>query len=191
MRAKVLVITMGMMLVSLRCWSQGTILFCNQGPGLSALVLDVDGKPVAPNPDYRATLYAGFTDGSATEVATTSFTSPGVFGEGQPPVALEFFPSTTPFVYLQVKTWSTMGGHYTSWDQATGGAAGIPGQSSGFLFQARLGDPLAVPPVEPSPLYGLTSFNFWGPPIPEPSTYALMAMGLGCLGWMGWRKGRS
>jgi hypothetical protein len=186
MRVKMLVITMGLTLLCLRCWSQGTILFCNQGSGLSALVLDVDGKPVAPNPDYRATLYAGVTPGDRLPVATVSFTSPGVFGEGQSPVTLEFIPSTTPFVYLAVKTWSTVGGRYSTWEGASAGADGIPGRSSGFQFQARLGDPLAVPPVEPSPLYGLTSFNFWGEPIPEPSTYALMAMG---LGWLGWRRG--
>jgi len=101
-----------------------------------------------------------------------------------------YFFSTESF--LAVPSTATGGGGYAwlqvrAWDARIGStyeevaALGIGGYGESPLFYAPGGDPFVIPATPPGPLIGLQSFSLR--PVPEPSTWALLALGGLVLGW--------
>jgi hypothetical protein len=107
--------------------------------------------PMTPTTVFRTGAGAGFV------VAAGSAAVPGAPGGG----------SAT----LQLRVWENLGGTVTSYAQAASG--GLLHGSSELFTVANLGDLTASPPTTPPNLIGLQSFSL----IPEPSTYALLALG--------------
>jgi hypothetical protein len=161
---------------------QGTLLLRNFGDGVNAPIYDLNGDLLAPLPNYRVALYGGGFD-SLEPLGYASLVSPGFFGTSEPITI-----PNPPLFWLQIRMWdSNMGSSYEE-VRITGG---ITARSEAFVAPYPLGDPTKDPPVPAPELLGLKSFTFPVANIPEPSTYALLAMGMGWLGWMGWRRGKS
>ena len=82
--------------------------------------------------------------------------------------------SVPPFGYawLQVRAWDA--GLGATYEEVT--ALGIGGYGASPLFYAQGADPTALLPITSGPLIGLQSFSLL-PVVPEPSTWALLALG--------------
>ena len=158
-------------------WSQGTIQFCNSTPGVYAPVLDWWTKELlAPDPNLVVALYMGNGVSSLQPVASTRFTSPGIFGEGKPAVTVaEYAPGDR--VFFEVRVWDSQGGKFPSYESAVSWAYHV---RTGVAGEVTLGD--ASSPLGAPELIGLRSFVF---PvlIPEPSSWAMLGLGLGVLGF--------
>jgi hypothetical protein len=75
------------------------------------------------------------------------------------------------WAWLRVRAWDArLGGTYE-----TVAALRMGGCGESSLFYAQGNNPLAVPPDIPAPLLGLQSFSL-APIIPEPATWALLAL---------------
>jgi hypothetical protein len=77
---------------------------------------------------------------------------------------------------VQMRAWTAASGN--SWDEAIANPAGEIGSSNVNLSHPT-GDPTASPPGTPVNLAGLTPFQMQA--VPEPSTWALLALGVGAL----------
>jgi len=101
--------------------------------------------------------------------------------ERGPVVIRSVLPWVEP-AWLQVRAWDTQLG--ATYEEVV--ALGLGGYGESPLFQATGSDPFDYKAV-PAPLIGLESFRL-RPVIPEPSTWALIAVGGGVLVWMTRRK---
>jgi len=164
----------------LMAYGQGAISFRNVGSGaggttINARVFAEDGTTALAGTGYSIQLWygpAGTPAGSLTALASPILT----FNTG----AAAGYTSTAPTVQipgvaiggvatLMWRVWDNLGGTVTSYAAAT-----RKGESSPFQ-SAPLGDnlnPATIPVMQ-----GLTSFSL----VPEPSTYALLALGAGAL----------
>jgi len=165
----------------------------NHNFGVDAPVFDDLGQPLE-GPNYLVELWGGATAESlAPTLAAFSrdrviipFGMNGYFidrdldGSGLSTV-FSVPPISVPS-WLQVRAWDArLGATYQ--DVVALGQGGY-GESS--LFQAIGSDPFSFPPNIPAALIGLQSFSLR--PIPEPSTWALLALsGASCLVWR-WRR---
>jgi hypothetical protein len=160
--------------------------------GINAPILDWNGVLLWGD-QWKVELYGGPTVDSLTPVTAsqnparryiTSLKIPGYFSahleEGD--ATVRSVPSGAT-AWLQVKVWDADLG--LSYEEAAAKDRGGYGQS--ITFQAMGGSLEAL--QVPGPLLGLQSFSVLQP-IPEPSTYALMAMGLAWLVY-GIRSSRS
>jgi len=86
------------------------------------------------------------------------------------------------WAWLQVRAWDARLG--STYEDVV--ALGIGGYGESPLFYAQGSDPFDYKAL-PAPLIGLESFRL-RPVIPEPSTWALIAVGGGVLVWMTRRK---
>jgi hypothetical protein len=126
---------------------------------------------------YTAALYGGATADNLSLVATTTFrtqTATTVAGTIAPPAAA---PSVTGVpagsqAYLQLRVWNNNGGAVATWDDAVAQGR-VRGQSAVFQSAFALGGGAVTIPN----LQGLESFSL----VPEPSIFALGALGLGAL----------
>jgi hypothetical protein len=159
-------------------FGQGALFFSNLGssPGglVNAKIFDVDGTTALEGTGFTAQLFYG-ADGTPAGSLTPLASPVNNFNTG--PLAGYF--SDSPAVQIpgvangstaaiQLKVWSNAGGTITDFDTAT-----VRGQSE--VLAITLGDnqnPTTIPRLE-----GLTSFSL----VPEPSTYALLALGAGAL----------
>jgi hypothetical protein len=162
-------------------YAQGTVNFNNRVVGVVvAQIYDVDGTTGLAGTGYTAQLFGGAQGTAADQL--TALTPATDFRTGN---AAGFINSPGAVVVtgvagggtatLQVRAWDNQGGTLTSFDDAM--AAGAAYGSSDPFDVAGLGDPSASPPTTPPNLVGLTSFSL----VPEPSTYALLALGAGAL----------
>ena len=169
-------------------FSQATFVFANFHPNLSganvnAPVFDAGGNRLFGN-NYVAVLYGGPTMESlqlAREGASSMAPVPiiriengqaGYFGTGHF-VRLDTVPSEG-YAWLQVRAWDNrLGATYE--DVAALGLGGY-GQSPLFYTYGGGIDPDGRPS---QPLRGLQSFSL----VPEPGTWALLALGAGALFW--------
>jgi hypothetical protein len=164
--------------------AQGTIIFSNKGPGLYAPITSYwDGSLLPAGNQYTVELWVGNGADSLRPVIQTHLSSPGVFGEGLPPVSVPGLPAGLP-VAFQVFAWDNRGG--TVNDKETAQSKMLLGLSAVygpvFLGDAD-GDPAA--PI----LAGLQSF--WVPDVvPEPSVWALMLSGLAGVACCTYRRRR-
>jgi hypothetical protein len=169
--------------------AQATFGFFNYvaSVGLDAPVFDSEGNRVFGT-NYLAVLYGGpsvdslqlATDGNSSmdpqPIIRIINGQAGYFGQGGF-VTIDNVPSGG-YAWLQVRAWDArLGATYE--DVARLGLGGF-GESS--LFYTYGGDLIAT--GRPSqPLRGLQSFSL----VPEPSTWALLAAGVGFLFWR-WRR---
>lgn len=161
-------------------FAQGTVNFNNNVPGAPAPVFDVDGTTRLEGTDYLAQLFAGPDPdslsawGAALSFRTglgAGFFNPSSSPEGASRSIGTVAPGST--ANIEVRVWQTVGGTHTSYDSAFAGGA-LTGRSAVFtVVTGGAGDP----PSLPANLVGLTSFSL----VPEPSTYALLALGAAAL----------
>lgn len=166
---------------SLAALAQGTVNFNNSPAtvgGSGAPIFDADGTTRLAGTGFLAILYAGPAANALAPIgATLSFRTgagAGFFNTtGQdtsraiPTVALGAVAT------IQVRAWDNSSGLYATWDAASAAGAKV-GQSA--IFTVKTGGD-GSPPALPANLVGLTSFNL----VPEPATYALLALGAGAL----------
>lgn len=169
---KLIALAIGVSLIGVSMYGQGTIDFKNLAPGLNAPVFLANGTTKAPaGSAYTVELLAGLTAGSLSPVATASFAAPGIFLGGIKPLT-GIAANQLPF--FQVRAWDNASGTITSYANALN-----RGESAIWQLPASapLGDPSASPPRPPPGLQGMTSFSI----VPEPATFALLALGAGAL----------
>lgn len=172
-------VTLAVCLVSgFTAWAQGTVTFANAAPGVNAPVFDIDGTTRLAA-GYAADLWygpAGITANDVNNVGLISLglavpfrtgASAGYFLGG----AVTFPAGTTGPASLQVRAWKLVDGATWAAANAANGGAGV-GVSQ--VIQAVL----VNAPTPPNNMVGLASFNM---AVPEPSTFALGALGLAGL----------
>jgi len=160
-------------------FAQGTVNFNNSPAavgGTGAPVFDVDGTTRLAGTAYLAQLFAG-VDANSLQPYGAALTFRTGAGAG-------FFNTTGvdtsraittvapgAVATIEVRAWEAAGG--TTYDSAVAGG-----------FKAGISSAITVttggagsPPSLPANLVGLTSFSL----IPEPSTYALLALGAAAL----------
>ena len=169
---KKLIALVGIVAVSMSAYGQGSINFVNAGPGFQAPVSQFDGSPIPVGNGFTAELLGGVDAGSLVAIAPTSvnWISLGFFNGGIRTVE-GVAPGSTAF--LQVQVWENAGGTIASYAEAQG--AGVQYGASDVWQSAALGG--GSPPAAPPTLVGMTSFSL----LPEPSTFALLALGAGAL----------
>jgi len=164
-------------MASLAAVAQGTLNFSNLPGTVSpagAPIFNVDGTTKLAGAGYLCAIYAGPSAGSLVAIgATLPFRTGAGAGfldtsSGSARTVPTVAPGGTAFV--QVKAWDST---FATYDAALA-AGGKYGASS--VFQVVTGGS-GTPPSLPSNLVGLTSFNL----VPEPATYALLALGAGAL----------
>jgi hypothetical protein len=151
---------------------QGQVNFINFKTGvLDGRVNDADGNP-ADN-TYLAQLFAAAPGGSSFEAVgdPVAFIAQGVVSGGVVTIPASIIPTAGGAVDLQLRSWAASDG--AQWADLSG--VYTAGQSDTFSLGAT-GDGGQVPPVD---LVGLTASQMQV--VPEPSTWALMALGLGAL----------
>lgn len=170
---KKLIALVGIMAVGMTAYGQGLVNFANLGAGWSAPINQLDGSPVPAGGGFTAELLAGADAGSLVAVTptTSNWVVPGLFNGGVVTIPGQA-PLSTPM--LQVVVWENAGGTILSYADAQ--AAGVQHGASAIWTAAALGG-AGTPPGPPSSLIGMTSFSL----VPEPSTYALLALGAAAL----------
>jgi hypothetical protein len=151
---------------------QGTVNFQTTGGGVNAQVLTAAG--VGADNTYFGQLFAGPTADSLLPMgAPRAFLAQGYFG---PQAVTIDNISAGGAAFVQLRAWASANG--STWDAATSQAVYEAGMSP-ILSLSSTGNPLAEPPGTPVNLVGLQGFQM--EVIPEPSTWALLALGLGAL----------
>lgn len=165
-------------MASLASLAQGTLNFSNLPGTVSpagAPIFDADGTTKLAGAGFLAALYAGPSAGSLVAIgATLPFRSGAGAGfldtsSGSARTVPTVAPGVAAFV--QVVAWDASAGATYEAAVAAGGKHG-----SSSVFQVTTGG-AGTPPGLPANLVGLTSFNL----VPEPATYALLALGAGAL----------
>jgi hypothetical protein len=172
--------------ISSSAYSQATYAFFNyeSSVNLDAPVFDAQRNRLFGN-NYVALLYGGPTMedlqvAKEGDLITSMNPVPflrivngqaGYFARS-PEVTITTVPAGE-FAWLQVRAWDNRLG--STYDEVA--RLGIGGFGASSLFQARGGDTMGV--ILPQPLLGLESFNL----VPEPGTWALLALGSGILFW--------
>jgi hypothetical protein len=164
-------------------YAQGTITF------FSANQVFMPGGTVGVGAGYTAGLF--LANDRNTALGTTTFLTAG--GEGYldaKDFAVPGFATGTSNARYVVRVWDSTAASYSA--QATGfrgefdGTANT-GTGTGFT-SGSLGGPVAGSPPALPPDLGPNFLSFSLVPVPEPSTYALGALGLGALAMMRRRK---
>lgn len=159
---------------------QGTVNFINFSVNPA-----IDGRVTAAAGGLVGTSYWGqlFAGGSADSLAAVGV--PVAFrnnSSGNPTGIVNGGSVTIPGIaaggaaFVQLRAWAAASG--SSWEAAAANPTGEIGMS-GVVSLAATGNPTASPPGTPVALVGLTPFSLQI--VPEPSTWALLALGLGAL----------
>ena len=157
---------------------------------VDAPVYDSLGTPLAGD-QYRAELWGSATPDSLTPLLDINqgftrvivpFGTGGYFSSGTSYLSVLAVPPGG-YAWLQVRAWDARLG--ATYEEVA--ALGIGGLGESPLFYAQGRNPLLTPPDLPGPLIGLQSFNL-RPIVPEPSTWALLALGGAAVWWAVRRK---
>jgi hypothetical protein len=175
---KKLIAMVGLVAVGLSAYGQGTVLFQNVGPGLNAPVTQTSGVLVPAGNSFTAELLVGGTADALTPVAgTTGFAQAGYFLGGTKTLD-GFAPGAQPF--FQVRVWENFGGTILTYDAAVAAGGAQYGNTTFQLGNGQAGSASlggGSPPLPAPALVGMTGFSL----VPEPSTYALLALGAAAL----------
>lgn len=159
-------------------------IFANNIGGIDAPVFDASGNRLSGS-NYLALLYGGPTADSLSvawnenglPMSPVPFTATlggqaGYFYNGA-----VFVPDVPAYTYawLQVRAWDAR--IAPSWEEAV--TLGLGGYGESDVFRRLGGNACSLPPVAPSPLFGLRSFSL----VPEPSPLALSLLGGRVAGW--------
>lgn len=153
--------------------AQGLVDFRNRITGTidAAVFRDTVGGTLLSGANFVANLWYGTTAGSLAPIADVAApfrtgTGAGYWNAGTD--STRVLPGIAPgsTVFLQVRVWDSATG--ATYDLAKA-AGGLWGDSNVFSVTAGGGSP----PTAPAALVGLNQFAL----VPEPSTYALMALG--------------
>ena len=166
--------------LSVGAFAQGTVVFSNTQNALGvpggAPVFDVGGVVRLEGAAYLAQLFAGPNADSLQPwgVDPSPFRTgagAGFWNPGADSTRIICTVAPGAVATIVVRAWEAAGG--TSFDAAK--AAGAKwGESTAFTVTTG---GVGSPPSLPAPLVGLTSFSL----VPEPSTYALLALGAAAL----------
>jgi hypothetical protein len=149
--------------------------------------IDYTGWPLLVGTGFSVALYAGvpgqFEPEMFTQMAVTTFrTQSSLGGFLQPPSSPVIIPwviANNEPIGFQLRAWNNQGGTVNTWAAALAYPYSQAGYSDVFIVPVSTG-------MVPSLLVGLTSFNLIGF-VPEPSAYALLAVGT-LVVWAGRRK---
>src|SRR5688572_8474779 len=164
---KVAILAMSLLAAAVS-YGQGTVNFANAGATFSAPITDVDGTTRLAGSRYMAELLAGTSASSLAPVgsATPLLSGGGAgFVNGGVVTIATVAPGATAF--FQVRAWDTTRGNTYALAQAAGAGYGFSN-----IFSGPTGG-VGTPPSSPTSLAGLQAFSL----VPEPSTYALLALG--------------
>lgn len=156
--------------------------------GVHAPVYDWNGQLLAGE-HWRAEVYGGLAPTSLSPLidyydfktrAIVPFYRPGYFQEprsGADVYSVLDVPCGG-WAWLQVKVWDVRLG--ATYEEAS--ALNLGGYGESNIFYADGGNPCHVMPTPSGPLLGLQSFSVLQQ-VPEPSVWALLALGFGGLSW--------
>jgi hypothetical protein len=175
---KLLLATAVCTLVALSAAAQGTVDFRNRITGtLDVPVYGLDGVTKLGDANYVAQLYFAATQtgpfAAVTDAASVfrTGTGAGYWNAGADSTRTLAGIAGGASVWLQVRVWDSTKG--TSFETAQSNGS-LVGQSAAFSITAGGG---GSPPGPPNAMIGMTSFSL----VPEPSTLALLGLGLGAL----------
>lgn len=139
--------------------------------------LSTGGTPTLINQDFNTAFYGG-TDSSSLTLLASFLLSNGtaihdnIFGLGTfvDPAGKIYTFSTLSSVFVQVQAWT---GNFISYNAAVAGGSPAA-QSPVFL------NPVGLAPSGPAELFGMPAMVLG---VPEPSTFALIGVGLLALLW--------
>jgi hypothetical protein len=155
-------------------FAQGTVTFSTLHGAGAGRVFIPTGEPAAAG--YFGQLYAEI-GGSFTPVGVpVEFgvgTFPGFLAGGE--VRIDGI-APGGAANLQLRAWAQATG--SSWEEASANPAGVVGSSPTLVLGAT-GNPTLEPPGLPVDLTAIQGFTM--EVVPEPSTWALLALGLGAL----------
>jgi hypothetical protein len=130
------------------------------------------------NSAYYGQLFAGPDANSLAPVGVAVLFLDGA-GAGIVSGGTVNIPTVTPAggpAAVQLRAWAAASG--ADWAEASSNPAGIFGESN-IVLLGSTGNQAGSPPSTPSDLVGLQPFSLTL--VPEPSTWALLALGLGAL----------
>jgi hypothetical protein len=173
-----------LMILAQSAFSQATFFFRNfYDEELDAPVFDAAGNRLSGD-NYVAVLYGGPTPDSLElanagvgSMSPVPFTATFRGQAGYFSRAGQLNLSNVPelgYAWLQVRVWDTRIG--PTYDEVA--RLGLGGYGQSALFYTYGGEGI-VPGIPPQPLRGLESFSL----VPEPATWALLALGTGILFW--------
>lgn len=159
--------------------------------GLDAPVLDWQGNRLV-GAEWRIELFGGpAPDSLSPAIAldkgsrlTTGFYAPGYFRGASSQLGVVCTPNDYPWAWLQVRVWNA--GLGTTYEEVRAGELGGYGESSVFFARGGFYEG-ATTPWPPEPLLELQSFTV-RQIVPEPSSWALLAVGGLGLWWARWRS---
>jgi hypothetical protein len=166
-------------------FAQGTVTFNNSATALGvpggAPVFDTDGTTRLSGAGFVAELWAGPDANSlqpwGAQAPFRSGTGAGFWNPGTD--ATRIIGNVTPgaAATVVIRAWETAGGTIASWTAAVAGGV-KRGESAAIVVPVTGGVVVGGnPPTFPAALTGLTSFSL----VPEPATYALLALGAAAL----------
>jgi hypothetical protein len=178
---KLALITVASLMVATCAFAQGTINFNTRvGSEVVVQVFMPDGTTPLDGAGFTAQLFggpAGSDAGSLVALTPTTIFRSGA-GAGFVVAAGDVAVTGVPggqSAAIQMRVWENMGGTIASYADAVSAGA-FRGESNVF-DSPPLGDLTAIPPSVSPNLVGMQSFNL----VPEPTTYALLALGAGAL----------
>jgi hypothetical protein len=166
----------------------------NQSAGIDAPLFDAQGNRLA-GANYAAELWGGvasdslsptvsLTSGQRVIVPFLTGTGAGYFSAIDEMTVWQVFAGS--FAWVQVRAWDArLGATYENV-----AALGVGGYGESSLLYLMGGNPVGLP-TTPAPLVGLESFSL-RPLVPEPSSWALLALGGAMVWWAArrWPRGR-
>jgi len=168
-------------LAAVGAMAQGTVNFANVGTGgLNAPIKDDVGAGLTTAGGWDVALLVQNAGNWVQIGQTSTFAAPGYFNAGTVAVSSIAFGGSGTF---EVQAWSAAGGSSLAAATALAltGVHGLQGGTSASFTVSNLGGG-GSPPALSANLTGLgAGFNLVALPVPEPTTIALGALGLGAL----------